>query len=102
VKGEDVRPQSIGMQNGQTKAVWLLIAREGGRWSVREVTDTLGDDFDSVSQGLHRMAQLGCLTHYPRTTQRNRVTFGVTAQCKVPQGVTLADLLAIGVLKVAA
>jgi hypothetical protein len=50
-----------------------------------------------VAQSLYRMAAGGMAKRYE--TGRRNVVFGVTRECKVPRGVSLADLMSLGVLK---
>jgi hypothetical protein len=76
-----------------TKHIWLFMAREGGRWTGKELTDAMGD----AIAGLHVQ---GYLTHMVAATQlvrwRNegdKFVYGVTAACVPPRSVTVEELI---------
>ena len=74
--------------------VWLMLLREGGRWTASEVGERINLDQTSAAASLRTMTEFGTLRRWDRSETNDRVRFGVTAECKVPRGVTLQDILA--------
>lgn len=76
-------------------AVWLMMLREGGRWSAAEVGARIGMDQSQVANNLRAMEQFGTLKRWDRGDKpTDRVRFGVTPECTIPRGVTVADIVA--------
>ena len=73
---------------GTTRAIWLLILRGGGHWTTREVAAAL-PDFPDPSSTMMSMAKLGSLKAEGAQPRK----FKVTADCRIPHGITLRDLL---------
>ena len=71
--------------------VWLLMLREGGRWSATELADSLGLKRPNVLMTMHAMALRG---YAVRHGEAGSYSYGVTGSCKVPNGVTLEDIRA--------
>jgi DNA-binding HxlR family transcriptional regulator len=89
--------------DGTTRAVWLFLLRQGGRWSCAELAYALaGQSHHSIEQALTRMSADGFIKRFDKKVKGDRVTFGVTRECKVPRGIPLTALLEVGVLKEAA
>lgn len=72
---------------------WLVIANGGGRWTTGEVRAQLPkDNGKTVESAMNDMVGNGCLTPYDSDNMRaNR--YGVTADCRVPNGVTNWEVL---------
>jgi predicted ArsR family transcriptional regulator len=90
----------MSRNNGTTREVWLRMLADGGRSTANEIAEDLSICSMGVAQSLCRMAAGGMAKRYE--TGRRNVVFGVTRDCKVPRGVSLADLMTVGVLKDAA
>lgn len=76
-------------------AVWLMLLKEGGRWSAAEVGERVGMDQTAAATNLRFMEEFGTVKRWARGDKpTDRVRFGVTAECKVPRGVKLSDILA--------
>lgn len=83
-------------KTGVVKDIWLHICKEGGRWTPEEIAQELGLPRESARVVMTSMQRRqGALTV---TKNSNRLSFGVTADCKVPMGVTVRDLAGVGVI----
>lgn len=88
------------MSQGATKAVWMHMLKNGGRWSCSELSRAIvGVSLHSVEIAVGAMSERGFIKRYERRSHSDRITFGVTKDCKVPNGVQLCELMAAGVLK---
>lgn len=68
---------------------WMVIAR-GGRWTPSEVIKELPSEKPkAVESAVEQMADGGFLTPY------DGGTYGVTHDCLVPRGVTVAEVLQV-------
>ena len=91
------------MNDSPTKAVWLHLLKQGGRWSCAELAYALANQsHHNIEQALSRLSTDGFIRRYDKKVKGDRVTFGVTRECKVPRGVVLAQLIDVGVLRDAA
>lgn len=87
-------------RTGQTRTLWLRMMAEGGRWAATELADACGESSArKVAQSLNRMGAAGALKRFEKQVKGDRLKFGVTKDCTVPYGITLADLMAVGVVK---
>lgn len=88
----DPRPQAVG----PIKRIWLLLYSEGGWWGGAEILDRL-----RMTPGQRRlvyeMVVGGFLQRRLHTTPEGEevVQYGVTRMCKVPRGVTIAEMWSI-------
>lgn len=82
---------------GISRAVWLLMLREGGRWRPPELSKSLSQHMDGST--LTAMVNTGALRRFPLLGKKGS-EYGVTLGCKVPIGVTLKDLVEAGALHV--
>lgn len=87
---------------GITRRIWLLLAKEGGRWSTEDIASELMEVNLTVHQTCSEMVRTGTVVKYERDEQHKRIRWGVTPVCKVPGGITVRELDACGVLKVGA
>lgn len=77
-----------------TAQAWLAIAHGGGRWTAREVVDRLpGESERTVENTVFQMGARGFLKIYEKDDRNNRVRFGVTADCRVPRGITAWEVV---------
>lgn len=74
--------------------VWLMLAREGGRWTAGEVAERIELDQNNVANSLRTMTEAGTVQRWERTegVRTSRVRFGVTAECSVPRGITMRQI----------
>lgn len=79
-----------GKRTGLVKRIWLHIGSEGGWWTISEVADALGTSREAVNRTMHGMTtRQGLLCK----SKRGRLAaFGVTPECKIPNGLTLKDI----------
>lgn len=82
--------------SGNNKRVWLHLLAEGGRWSTAEIAAATHMDPGAVNSGLYRMTLQGMVTRHETSRGRARTEFGVSTACKIPLGVTLAELQKLG------
>lgn len=85
---------NLNERTGIAQRIWLLMLKEGGRWSSVEIADKLGDHTLMVSQNVASMVDFGSVRRYEKATPADRVRFGVTADCRIPRGVSISDILA--------
>ena len=86
----------VGTRTGLARDIWLYICREGGRWSPDEIAARFSLPRQQAALAMHNMAgRVGSLRRYK---DRGRTRFGVTTECKVPHGVSLAELAAAGAI----
>lgn len=77
---------------------WLLMLKEGGRWSTTEIRTRLGmeDLARSFHGNIFSMARNGYATRYePEAGKYRGAKYGVTLGCKVPLGVTVKQILSV-------
>lgn len=85
------------------RVLWLHMLRAGGRWSCAELRSTFpAASKKNVEMALERMAKAGFIRRFDKSIKGDRVTFGVVKDCKVPRGVALNELAAVGVIREAA
>jgi predicted transcriptional regulator len=73
-------------------AVWLMMLREGGRWTAAEVGERLSLDQTAAAGSLRSMYEFGTVQKWERSETNDRVRYGVTVDCKIPRGVTVKDV----------
>jgi hypothetical protein len=78
---------------GINKTIFTTVLRGGGWWDADEVANDLCDDTDKIRKLLGDMVDRGYLERRPKPGTVNRVQFGVTMACMVPQGLELGQLL---------
>lgn len=84
----------MARQNGDSAALWLAILKEGGRSTSGEAAAATGRKPTGLNSVLDSLARAGSLRKYPAPAGHHGVRFGVTADCIVPHGVSVADILA--------
>jgi hypothetical protein len=72
------------------KALWIRMLTEGGRWKAKELADVGGENY---GRALTAMYQVGSVKRFAFGV------YGVTLDCKIPVGVTLAELVQAGAIK---
>jgi predicted transcriptional regulator len=76
----------------KNSAVWLMMLKQGGRWTAAEIGVHLGTDQSSAATALRAMVEFGTMARWDRSETNDRVRFGVTADCKVPRGVSVKEI----------
>jgi hypothetical protein len=85
-----------GKSQGYVRTIWLLLCREGGTWAPEEITAYVPATRDTIARCMHNMTtRQGQLKRYKI---QGRAHFGVTADCKIPDGITVRDLASAGVV----
>ena len=85
-----------GEPGSMARAVWIHLASQGGRWSLREIKQALPDVFcANWSSMLKDMTLGGNVVRYEGARGNE---YGVTAACRPTRKVTLADIIASGVV----
>lgn len=77
-----------------TKQLWLWLHSHPGFWTAQQVAQRTGADGAAVFTALHEMARpkRGLVQQTPPEPGERRKRYGVTADCQVPTGITLAEL----------
>lgn len=81
-------------------AVWLMLLKEGGRWTAVEVAARTRQDQTAAAASLRAMHEFGTVQKWDRSADNDRVRFGVTPACKVPRGISISDILACDLTQV--
>lgn len=83
-------------KTGVVKDIWLHICKEGGMWTPDEIAQEFGMPRETARVVMTSMQRRsGLLTTHKAS---NRVSFGVTAECRLPVGVTVKELASVGVI----
>lgn len=86
-----------GIRTGIAKDIWLHICGEGGTWTPDEIAARFDLPRQAAALTMHRMAaRIGTLKQYSAS---RGTKFGVTPECKVPQGISLAELAKVGAIR---
>lgn len=72
--------------------IWKHLLREGV-CATNEVANALCMPRPKVTQALNQLAKYGSLKRYDREEGSGFLRFGVTKECKVPQGVTVREII---------
>jgi hypothetical protein len=67
--------------------VWLLLAREGGYWSMPEIRD------HGIELGGNANRRLDSMTRNGALKKIEGAKYGVTPECRFPNGLTLKQVL---------
>jgi predicted transcriptional regulator len=84
-------------RTGIHKAIWLHICHEGGAWTPDEIAEEFGMDRQKANVLMQNMvARQGSLKRFK---VEGRSAFGVTKECAIPAGLTVADLRTAGAME---
>lgn len=87
------------VQSGLSRRLWLLLLQEGGRWNTADMADALGDDVTLVCGTARSLVDAQMLRRYGREKSASgRVEYGITHDCRIPIGISIADVAASGAL----
>lgn len=82
------------MSTTTTARAWLAIAHGGGRWTIGDVMGVLPREQEKTLDNVVRqMASKGFLKFYEKDARNTFQRFGVTADCRVPQGLMNWEVL---------
>jgi hypothetical protein len=85
-----------GRSTGASREIWLLMCKEGGRWTPEEMAEALNKSRHPTARKMHTMA--GKMKQLKRFKEKGRALFGVTSDCLIPFGITVKELAEVGVL----
>lgn len=81
-------------QTGITQRIWLFMLENGGRWTVAELAEQMGGVacayMDRIVWSMH---DCGSVTKYRSGQRKNGTAFGVSPRNRIPQGLSLADVM---------
>lgn len=77
-----------------TSTMWRHMLVQGGRWTAAELAPFTGCDRDKTDKLLKSMARGGLVATYRSGQRKNGRAYGVHLDCKIPQGITLEELIA--------
>ena len=87
------------INHGIYKAAWLLMLRDGGRWKPAEIARLIAPQGNvHVARILSGMVKSGMVRRFV-TEGKGQGKYGVTMQCCLPMGVTLAELVEAGAVQ---
>lgn len=77
-----------------TKRLWLWLHSHPGLWTAQQVAQRTGVDSAEVFTALHEMSrpQRSLVQKADPELGERRMRYGVTHECQVPTGITLAEL----------
>lgn len=79
--------------SGLHPRIWLFLLSNGGRWAGRDLAEKLGEPLTSIQTAVQGMTRSRMLEQHERTATVRRLTYSVTATCRMPQAVTVADVV---------
>lgn len=82
----------------ETRVIWLLLLKEGGRWSAAEIAVHLESDPEYVSRFASVMKSRGFLRRHERGATRKKFEYSVDRSCRIPRAVTMGDLIDTGAM----
>lgn len=91
----------MSLPNGIAARMWLLMLKEGGLWTSTELASELDYDRASLHNAANAMSEAGSVRKHEQTAKHN-VRFSVSADCLIPRTVTLAQILACDLGRMAA
>jgi DNA-binding HxlR family transcriptional regulator len=81
---------------GTSRAIWLYVLENGGLWTASELHRCIvPHDYKPayLDNLLRTMADTGVVTRAPSPDRKNGVAYGVTKANRIPQGVTVEEVL---------
>lgn len=81
-------------KTGAIRTIWLHVLTEGGYSTVAEVAEAVGRDRKITDKMLAYLASSGFCSRFENPDRKNGIGYGVTADCKVPNGVLVKDIVA--------
>lgn len=81
------------MSETTTAAMWCHMLKQGGRWTAAELMPVSQRTRDNTDNLLASMVRAGLVIGYRSGSRKNGRAYGVHPECKVPRGITLAQVL---------
>lgn len=91
--------EGSGHRTGISRRIWLFICENGGTWTPDAIAMQFGIERQAANVTMQNMVARGASLQRFRS-HSGRACFGITKDCQVPAGVTVADLKRIGALEV--
>jgi hypothetical protein len=76
-----------------TSRLWLFMLEHGGRWTVSELAEEVGETPERIDRVLWFMHTVGSVNKARSGQRKNGVAFGVTPRNRIPNGVTVAAVI---------
>lgn len=76
-----------------TPKVWTHMLAEGGRWSAAELGEFARVERKQIENLLFSAVNKGYVVRFDDASRANGSAYGVTAACRIPQGVHLNEIL---------
>lgn len=85
-------PAPVNQFSSFTKAVWFLLGKEGGRWTVTEILAKVETTWprNAARYQIGDMASKGLIKRY--RGDEGEIRYGITRACKIPRNLTLAEV----------
>lgn len=77
-----------------SRGLWLWLFNEGGRYTAQEIAAKHGWSSDYAIARLFALSSRGQIQKFPPAEGSRRQRYGVTGLCKVPTGMTVAEVQA--------
>jgi hypothetical protein len=87
-----LKGQAMSTTSDLTRAIWLWLLQNGGRWTAAEVAEALRKESMPVFDALANMSRRRLVQDYEPVEGERRKRYGVTGTCCVPQGMCVAEV----------
>lgn len=84
----------MALQAEENRDFWLWLFNEGGRYTANEIAAKHGWTVDKALERLFSMSSRGQIHKFPPEPGDRRQRYGVTGTCRVPTGMTVAEVQA--------
>jgi hypothetical protein len=81
----------MATMQASTKALWMWLKDEGGRYTAAEVAEHFEWHVDYAIACLYSMRRHKMIAVFSPLEGSRRQRYGVTGMCHVPQGLTVAE-----------
>lgn len=75
-----------------TRPIWLFLLRERGRWTSAGLSEQLHLEVEVTCPAMRQMWERGMVKRYPTKP----LTYEIDGTCRVPDNVTVFDLIQAG------
>jgi hypothetical protein len=77
-----------------SRGLWLWLFNEGGRYTAQEIAVQQDWSVEYAIDRLFSMSSRGQIQKFPPAEGSRRQRYGVTGTCRVPSGMTVAEVQA--------
>lgn len=77
-----------------SRGLWLWLFNEGGRYTAHEIAVSQDWAVEYALERVFAMSRRGQIHKFPPAEGSRRQRYGVTGTCKVPTGMTVAEVQA--------